>query len=356
LEGGEGESAELVSPAYDEDLRLGSQVAERGLKFLADKMEPSGSFELPENAIHNPTLAIAALGALAFMANGYTADTGPYQRQVRSCVQWILARADLRPLEGDRYPEGSKAAYLSDPGDNDSKMHGHGYATWALAMAYGMSFGEENQHRREELRRVLQAAVHVIEMSQTETGGWGYEPKRGTFHEGSVTITVTQALRAARDAGLRVDPLVVDRAVQYVRNSQITAGPRRGAFRYKLGSNDTSFALTAAAVSTLNQTGIYEGRIIDDAIDYMLRSDPMVSHKPENFPWYRRLYATQAYWQYQDLRYFRTYYPRLVETLANEQSPDDGAFSDREYGEVYATALAILSVSVPFGYLPSFQR
>ena len=73
------------------------------------------------------------------------------------------------------------------------------------------------------------------------------------------------------------------------------------------------------------------------------------------WPWYERLYATQAYFQYRDLRHFRQWYPELVTKAGGDQAPD-GSFSDGDYGDVYATATAALTLAVPFGYLPTFQR
>jgi len=232
--------------------------------------------------------------------------------------------------------------------------------TWALAMAYGMSFGSENVDQRAQLVRVTQAAVHQIELAQHTTGGWWYSFVPETDgHEGSVTVTVLEALRSAKESGLRVDSHVIEQAVQYLRESQYSnpSDPNFGGFRYKLRDPMTSFALTAAAVSSLNQTGDYDSKNVDRGIEFMRQKDPLThaSIEPERWPWYGRFYATQAYWQYRELRHFRLWYPELVKTAENEQDAD-GSFADEEFGEVYATAMAALTLGVPFGYLPSFQR
>ena len=147
--------------------------------------------------------------------------------------------------------------------------------------------------------------------------------------------------------------------MQYLRESQYSnpSDPNFGGFRYKLRDPMTSFALTAAAVSSLNQTGDYDSKNVDRGIEFMRQKDPLThaSIEPERWPWYGRFYATQAYWQYRELRHFRLWYPELVKTAENEQDAD-GSFADEEFGEVYATAMAALTLGVPFGYLPSFQR
>ncbi len=347
----------LADGVTDEALRA-SRIADACLKFLAEssRLQGDGSFQRNTSG-KDATVAKTALGALAFMANGHTLDQGAYVQEVRSCIRWILTRTkptncDCGMLEGPH-----QWASIFDANDTTSRMHGHGYATWALALAYGMTFGERNEHDRQELRAKLQAAVHCIELAQTESGGWGYEYQRGMFHEGSVTITQLQALRAAHEAGIRVDESVIQGAIRYIRNSQVKNGPAAGGFRYKLGSPDTSFALTAAAVSALNQTGVYDGEFIERGIEYMRRTDPLANYKEDDpFPWYGRLYATQSYWQYQSLRHFRRYYPRLVDALERQRNPENGSFSGSEHGDIYCTSMAALTLAVPFGYLPSFQR
>src|SRR6185295_17264300 len=105
----------------------------------------------------------------------------------------------------------------------------------------------------ERIKNALVAAVQRIEQSQGAEGGWYYDPYPMPMHEGSVTICMVQALRAARDAGIQVDSKLVARAEDYVRRLQ---SKKTGLFCYTLGDETrTSVALTAAGISTLNATG-----------------------------------------------------------------------------------------------------
>jgi hypothetical protein len=339
------------------------RVAERALRWLSQRIHTDGSLEMTGSR-QQPRLAAAALAALAFMANGHTADDSEDGQgaRVRAVVGWLMSQAALSDCNCDSVKGPHEVARFSDPAFTTSDMHGQGYVTWALAMAYGMSFGTENVDQRAALARVTQAAAHQIELAQHKhTGGWWYHfTPAGDEHEGSVTVTALQALRSAKEAGLRVDPGVIEGAVRYLRESQVRkeSDPSYGAFRYRIGDPLTSFALTAAAVSSLNQTGDYDSRNVDLGIEYLRQKDPLThaSLEAERWPWYGRLYATQAYWQYRDLRHFRTWYPELVKVAEAEQDEDDGRFCDDEFGDVYATATAALTLGVPFGYLPTFQR
>ena len=339
-----------------------NRVASRALAWLASRIRSDGSIEMTDSK-EQPRYAASSLAALAFMANGHTADENEdgHGARVRALVGWLMDQPSLDDCTCSAVKGPHEIAKFQDAAFTTSSMHSQGYATWALAMAYGMSFGSENVDQRTRLERITQAAVHCIERAQhAGTGGWWYGFVAENNHEGSVTVTVLQALRSAKEAGLRVDAGVIARAVDYLRKSQVRdeSTSMYGGFQYRIGDRITSFALTAAAVSSLNQTGDYDSKFVDLGIEYMRQKDPLthVSLADERWPWYGRFYATQSYWQYRDLRHFRGWYPALIETAAREQNARDGHFADAEFGDVYATAMAALTLGVPFGFLPSFQR
>ncbi len=357
--GGDDHPFAASEPSEARDLMQARRLVDRALTWLAARVRSNGALEMTRSS-QQPTVAATSLAILAFMAGGHTAEEGEdgHGARLRALLNWLLAQATVQECTCTRVVGPHVVAKFNDPGFATSQMHGHGYATWAVAMADGMSMGADNVDQRDRLRKTLQGAVHAIELAQHSTGGWGYRLEPENFHEGSVTVTVLQALRSAKEAGMRVDAGVIAQAVKYLRDSQVRQpeDPRFGGFRYMLNDNLTSFALTAAAVSSLNAVGDYDSKFVDLGIEYMRQKDPLVrfGSEPEQWPWYGRFYATQAYWQYQDLRHFRGWYPALVN--AAERESKDGVFSDELFGEVYATAMAALTLAVPFGYLPSFQR
>jgi hypothetical protein len=342
------------------------RIADRALAFLAAHMRTNGSLERV-NGRHFPSVASTALAALAFMANGHTADEGTdrYGPQVRLMLDWLMTQAQSTQCQCADVPGAHAVVKIFEPSFNASQTHEHGYATWALAMAYGMSFGADNEFQRARLKTLLQGAVHALERCQSTQGGWMYTLEDGqSDHEGSVTVTALQALRAAKEAGLRVDSAKIRRAIEYLGKLQVSEGAdsRFGGFRYRLGNeageDRVTFALTAASIASLNETGDYDSKVVDRGVAYMRQKDPLTSaifDPNPMWPWYERLYATQAYFQYRDLHNFRLWYPELV-TKAGESQGPEGDFNDTEYGDVYATATAALTLAVPFGYLPTFQR
>lgn len=322
-------------------------AVERALAYLAKAQgqQPDGSFP-PAGADQYAPLASTALGALAFLATGNTLSRGPYQGNVEAAIDYLLARAESA---------GSVPGFIADPGrDKLSRTHGHGFATLALAEAFDCS---PRTPRGQRIARALTDAVHAIEASQGIEGGWSYELVRSIEHEGSVTITLVQGLRAAKQAGIRVEPKVIAKAVSYVERSQ----KEDGSFRYQLGDDKSSVALTAAALATLQATGEYTGAHVNQGFDYLERE--LAAREAGNGtpqgdmyrPHYERLYLAQALWQNPDPRLFESWYAKASRELLATQG-EDGSWTSQYYGSCYATAMCVLALSVPDGMLPIFQR
>lgn len=330
-------------------------VVAKGLRYLASQQQNNGSFHFNVEAMHEVPIAITALAALAFMANGSSPERGPYAIQVDRAIKWLI---DHCALTG---PDALEIGEFRAENDSMSRMHGHGYATLALAEAYGM-FGTSGDPARlkdrERLKRCLVAAIRYSEKAQTPSGGWGYE-LRTAMHEGSVTVTQLQGLRAAHEAGVHVNKHVIDAAVQYLRDCQNLDSnhPDYGGFRYMKNNPKVTFALTAAAVSALNATGDYDSAAIDRGIDYMSKKDPeLLGVLDEVYREYARLYAGQALYQYRNPdRFWKRWYRDVVDLLTAQQQ-EEGWFPEQNFGPVYATAMNCLTLAIPFGYLPIFQR
>jgi len=344
------ERVDLAPDPYG-DAEAVRTAIDRALRFLSARQaeEQDGSFP-PTNARQNAPVAVTALAALAYMSAGSTLDRGPRGRELSRAVDFLLKQVDRSPTSRQRgYPASGR--------DEISKTHGHGFATLALAEAFGVSIGTP---RGERLAEALSLAVGCIERSQGLEGAWFYQPVRGLEHEGSVTIAMVQALRAAKNAGVHVDPAVIAKAVDYVERSQ----KDDGSFRYALGSDNTSVALTAAALSTLHATGKYHGREIVQGYDYierelrareLPRERDVLSLGDVPFPYYERLYLAQAYWQNPDTSVFEAWARAERRQLLKDQR-EDGSWGESPYGDCYATAVNVLVLALPDQLLPIFQR
>ncbi|MEQ1894326.1 MAG: prenyltransferase/squalene oxidase repeat-containing protein [Planctomycetota bacterium] len=315
-----------------------------GLAFLATAQAKAGdgSFSVGDVERQNyAPLGVSALATLAFLADGNAPGRGPHGSVVEQALEYLLRQTDLAP-------ESNKRGFISVQGDGLSRTHGHGFATLALAEIYGMSSGSER------VRAALVAAVERIQTSQGSEGGWEYEPRAVPAHEGSVTVCLVQALRAARDAGISIDVEVVRRAEDYVRRLQAP----NGLFCYTLGDERrASSALAAAAITTLNAAGRYDDSLILGTVDAIWSDLALQEERGRTSfcPEYERLYLAQAFWQIADTSHFRRWYGAERDRLLRTQE-SDGSWRGSRFGAVYATAVNCLVLAIPDSDLPIFQR
>jgi hypothetical protein len=331
----------------------------RGCAWISSKQHRDGGFG-DDKAV----VAITALSVLALMSDGSADGRGPHGEPIRKGIDFLLHLVESpqpnRPASED--------GYFYYPNDFNSRMHGQGYATLALATALGTSTGP----RSEQIRRVLVRAVACIERAQTSTGGFGYDPVPNRDHEGSVTVTVAQGLRAARDAGIRVSQQVILNGLHYLKRSQMTdpSSPFDGSFRYSLHHQRTSYALTAAALSSFFLYGRYdddEERTIERGLKFLMGPRGLEAVLAEPDWWfYGHFYAAWTCWQRDGnepdaeeagywARWHRRVFPLYLETQRADGSWEDP--SDRfAFGPTLATAFAVLTLAIPDEAIPVFQR
>ncbi|MBI3269875.1 MAG: terpene cyclase/mutase family protein [Planctomycetes bacterium] len=334
-----GFTAEKDDPGFVETTEASTAAVDRGLAFLARRQNPiTGAFG------DDYEVAITSLAGLAFLAQGNVPGRGRYGENVRRALQYILRQCDE-----------DKAGFIQEP-KKHSRMHGHGYATLFLAEVYGMSESIPGQDLK-FLREKLHKAIRVIMRAQTEEGGWGYTTER-EYDEASVTVCEVQALRAARNAGLQVPKDVIDHAVQYVQ--RCANKDESGSFVYSLRghANRSSFALTAAAISTLVYTGQYDAPEIQPGLQYLIKNRPGATRNDSSHYFYENYYAALAMY-YAGGDYWRNWFPSIRDELVQRQNRSktaaDGCWPG-EYCEEYCTAFALLILQIPYRYLPIFQK
>ena len=324
------------------------KALEDGLAYLAERQASESDGSLPTaGGTGSAPVGVTAIAAIAWMAAGNTCERGPHGASVAKAIEYLLARVDTN--------EKSKAlGFVSENGDTLSRMHGHGFATLAFTQAYTVS---PNTPTGKRLKSAIELTVDRIESSQHTDGGWGYDPVPTIEHEGSITITVVQALRAAHNVGFEVDTDVIAKAIDYVGKSQ----NEDGSFRYSLRKEDkSSIALTAACISTLNATGDYSSSVIKDGYDYIFRGLLETENRSAllsdvRWPYYERFYVAQALWQHSDEQVFQRW-ARTERTRVLTSQRKDGSWGNSEFGDCYATAMNCLFLALPESLLPIFQR
>ena len=248
-----------------------------GLVFLKRSQSPDGSWRSAGGHGTYPT-AMTGLAGMALVASGSTPTRGPYWREIRQSMDYLIKHSD--PQTG----------VITEMATENRNMYGHGFSLLYLASVYGM---EEDALRQQKLHGVLTRGVKLIERAQSSAGGWIYTPDSGG-DEGSVTVTQVQALRACRMGGIVVDKKTIDRAVDYIKKCQNPDG----GISYSLGSRGASRpAISAAGVAVLYNAGMYDDQpFVDKAIQYVKKNiNPTTDSTGHHF--YTQLYFAQALYQ-----------------------------------------------------------
>lgn len=302
-----------------------NRAVERGLEWLARKQEKDGSFG--SESQYGRHVGITALACMAFVSEGSVPGRGRYAKNVEAGLDFILNSASEQ--------SGLVAAETSY-----GPMYGHGFATLFLGEMFGMS-------RRPDLKEKLQKAVTLIVRTQNDKGGWRYHPVRADA-DLSVTICQVMALRSARNAGITVPKETIDRAIQYVRESQNPDG----GFRYMLDSTGSMFARSAAGVAALYYAGVHDDAAIRKGLAYLMKFLPGRAPEQTHY-FYGHYYAAQVmYLAGGD--YWRKWWPAVRDELLVKQNPE--GFWQGQAGDEYGTAMALIILQVPRQNLPIFQK
>jgi hypothetical protein len=241
--------------------------------------------------------------------------------------------------------------FLSDSG---TRMYSHAFGTLFLAEIYGMA-------ATEQAKLALERAVNLIVDCQNQHGGWRYNPfDRET--DLSVTVCQLQALRAARNIGIRVPPGTIEHALAYVERSRVEAGRSKGLYYYKIHgrgayAKEREYAINAAALTALASAGVHDEELSTPALDFLDREYDGVAngYRTHFYFWYGNYYAAQAFYQHGGSQ-CRRFFARLATDLLESQQSDGRWINRTGPGDEFSTAVACVLLQMPKQYLPIFQR
>ena len=291
----------------------------------------------------------------------------------------IMGLSSVGHLPSDPTPEGKVVAkalrFMTDNivptdegylGQTDrSRMYGHGIMTLMFAEMLGMGLDEEMDKK---IRSRTQHAVDLIVRSQNvikseaNRGGWRYEPG-SPDSDISVSVWQLMSLRAAKNAGLEVPKEAVEKAVSYIKRSYRSERDTSGkpldlesAFSYEPYGGRQTFSTTAAGILSLQVAGQYDAPEVIGGANYLMKSPPSPTE-----PWF--FYGAYYYAQgmYQRGGEQASVARQKTEQMMLETQQPNGSWAprngnERSAGPVYATSLALLSLSVHHHFLPIYQK
>ena len=316
------------NPAWEKSMEM-------GCKWIAKAQSNVGHW----TASNYPT-AMTALGAIALICSGSTTTQGPYAKNIRRAVDYLIS-TKARPN-----------GLIGDPRSDNRYTYGHGFSMLFLSQILGE---EEDDIRRKELIDVLTKAVEFSGQAQTKSGGWGYvSAKDGSnFDEGSTTITQVQGLRGCRNAGIAVPEEVIEKARQYVYKCK----NKDGGISYSSRNTGTSRpAITAAALATLNNAGDYESDHVPQMYEYCKKNLHGIGTGARHFGhWhYTYMYYSQVVYRRGE-KEWAPFRQKLYDRIVKEQNTESGSWTGN-IGPIYVSACNLIMLQLDKAFLPIYQR
>lgn len=307
------------------------EMYDRGLQYLIKTQSENGSWQGG-----NQGAGVTGMSLMAFLASGEDPNFGLYNNQVRKAVRSILREQD------------------KSTGYFQNSMYHHGFATLALAEAYG-SVDEQSlwpaadKSEKRSIGAALELAVRAAVTSQKKNsfGAWRYSPD-GNDADTSVSGAVLVGLLAARNAGIEVPDEAIDRAISYYQSMTSDAG--QVAYSGGLGGFDES--LPRISIGSL----VYSIARRKDLPQFKSTTEYLKQHlesPPNYYREYTAYYEAQALFQ-GDLDAWEKWNKLLVRRLKQEQQPD-GSFTG-DMGPQVATPLNLLALALNYRFLPIYER
>ena len=312
-----------------------------GLEYLARTQRENGSY--PGN--YGESAAVPALAGMAFLAKGHLPGSDPYGGQINRAIDWVLSCADMR--DNAKFP-----GYMGDKGNG--RMYAHSIATLFLAEASGMV----DEKRQEKIDRLLPLAVKVILDAQNQKkgnpahlGGWRYQPNAADS-DLSCSGWALMALRSARLNGAQVPPEAIEKAVLYIKRAYRDSD---GTFGYQGTNGGSANTLTGAAILCLELCGKHLDPMSLKGSKYLEKVYVRaLSGGGERY--YGLYYTAQGLFQIGG-PVWKGFSSWMYDTFVPQQRADGSwGGSGNNGSDAYATAMTVLSLTVPYRMLPIYQR
>jgi prenyltransferase beta subunit len=208
---------DLFEQSNDSLVQEIDETYRKGLQFLSANQQETGCWT---DSSYGSQPGVIGMAILAFLARGDDPEFGPYRLYVKRAMDFLLKQ------------QNQETGYIG------SSMYNHGFATLALAEAYGLT----NDLR---LGPALEKATMLIVSSQKSNpkGGWRYSPDS---QDADSTISGAQlvALFAARNAGIKVPEETIEKGKAFL----LTCQDSKGGFGY---TNASGANLPRSAIGSL---------------------------------------------------------------------------------------------------------
>lgn len=315
----------LSSPLLAQELFLGQtdiaptevdRIYVKGLQFLTRSQTAEGNW--PDRS-YGSEPAVVGLSIVSMLAHGDDPNLGPYSQPIRRGLDYILKQMN------------AQTGYIG------RSMYNHGFATLALAEAYGAVDDPR-------LGPALEKAISLIVNSQANNpfGGWRYSPES---KDADTTVSGAQmvALFAARNAGIGVPESAIKKGLAFFSSCQTSDG----GYGYTQGSSANA-ARTAIGCLVLALAKDKGSKAFQTGANFLKSAPPET-----NYQQYYLYYASQAFFHISP-EAWNSWNRKNIKMLSATQNTD-GSW-DGQFGSTFSTAASLLSLALNYRFLPIYER
>ena len=293
----------------------------KGLRYLLQNQNSQGAFMERESSRRSSEVAITGLAIVAMLAYGDDPNSSIYGQAIKRGLNYLLTRQRSNGYVGN-------------------SMYNHGFATLALAEAYGAVDDPR-------IGPALQKALNLLLTSQAKNrkGAWRYSPT-STDADTTVAGACLVALFAARNAGLLVPKKAIEKGLKFYQLCQGKDG--RIGYTSRQGGSPvlSAIAILQFALAKQKKSSMYKG-----ALGYLanIKNKSHTGH-----PYYYLYYVSQAFF-HAGGEYWREFNKHNTNILSQYQDPD-GSWTGGNNGAVFSTSAALLSLALNYRFLPIYER
>ncbi len=288
----------------------------KGLQYLANSQTSEGFWT--DN--YGQQAGVVGLAVLAFLAHGEDPNSGPYSNMIKRGLAYIVNKQ-------------------ADSGYIGTSMYNHGFATLALAEAYG-------QVDDPRIGIALRDAVKLILSSQAKNpyGAWRYSSSTNSA-DTTVSGACFVALLAARNAGMQIPDRAINKALKYFQSCQ----SMDGGFGYTSAGSSSpergAIGCLAFSLARATKSSSYKS-----ALEYFRMTSPSGQH---SYHYYYLYYGAQAAFR-ADPKIWKVWNEQNIQLLRHSQQTDGSWHGPR--GAVFSTSAALLSLALNYRFLPIYER
>ena len=288
------------------------QMYVKGLQFLSKSQLSSGGFK--DNP-YGTSPGVVGLAIASMLAHGDDPNHGPHSGNIKRGLSFIINQ------------QNKTTGYIG------TTMYNHGFATLALAEAYGAV-------EDDRLGPSLEKAISLIVTSQKKNprGGWRYSPE-STDADTTVSGAQMVDLFAARNAGLAA----IQNGLKYFKSCQTP----EGGFGYT-SNRGPNAARTAIATLVFALAKEKDSATFKKAFNYLRKAPESSSYRQ-----YYLYYGAQAFFHASPQEWNK--WNRKNITKLKQSQNEDGSWGG-QFGTTFSTSASLLSIALNYRFLPIYER